>query len=67
MTRSNCSSLQKAGAELASDPTVVPDEWVSYAVPGDTVEFWQADPDRRHRRLRYERDSAGWSRILLWP
>lgn len=60
-------ALAKARLELDQSPTLVPANWVSYAVRADAVEFWQADPDRRHRRLRYERDGAGWATTLLWP
>jgi len=60
-------ALAKAHLELDRSPTLVPAEWVSYAVRADAVEFWQADPDRRHRRLRYEREGTGWSTTLLWP
>jgi pyridoxamine 5'-phosphate oxidase len=38
-----------------------------YALSADDVEFWQADHQRRHIRLRYERTAEGWSRQLLWP
>ncbi|MBE0009994.1 MULTISPECIES: pyridoxal 5'-phosphate synthase [unclassified Arthrobacter] len=41
--------------------------WTVYTLSPDSVEFWQADPERRHLRLRYARDGAGWSRTLLWP
>lgn len=61
------SALNKAQLQLERTPALVPDEWVSYAVRADTVEFWQADAARRHRRLRYERDANGWSTTLLWP
>ncbi|WP_370019676.1 pyridoxine 5'-phosphate oxidase C-terminal domain-containing protein [Planotetraspora sp. GP83] len=27
-----------------------------YALTADDVEFWQADRQRRHTRLRYQRD-----------
>ncbi|WP_109510984.1 pyridoxal 5'-phosphate synthase [Mycolicibacter kumamotonensis] len=60
-------ALAKARLELERSPTLVPADWVSYAVRADTVEFWQSDPDRRHRRLRYERDGEAWSATLLWP
>lgn len=60
-------ALAKAHLELEHSPTLVPAEWVSYAVAADAVEFWQADPTRRHRRLRYERDGKSWSTTLLWP
>jgi pyridoxamine 5'-phosphate oxidase len=60
-------ALGKARLELESTPNVVPPEWVSYAVVPQEVEFWQGDPGRRHARLRYEADGAGWSRMRLWP
>ena len=60
-------ALAKARLELERSPALVPVEWVSYAVRADAVEFWQADPTRRHRRLRYERDGTSWSTTLLWP
>lgn len=60
-------ALHKARLELAATPSMVPDEWVSYTVAADTVEFWQADAQRRHQRLRYERDGHSWTSTLLWP
>ncbi|WP_026551355.1 pyridoxal 5'-phosphate synthase [Arthrobacter sp. H20] len=41
--------------------------WTVYTVAPDTVEFWQADPERRHLRVRYARHGDGWSQTLLWP
>ncbi|KKC39345.1 oxidase [Devosia epidermidihirudinis] len=41
--------------------------WTVYAVAPRSVEFWQGDADRRHVRLRYERQTDGWSKALLWP
>ncbi|RKE22532.1 pyridoxine 5'-phosphate oxidase C-terminal domain-containing protein [Streptomyces sp. TLI_171] len=32
-----------------------------YALHPTGVEFWQASPDRRHRRLRYTRTATGWT------
>ncbi|MFI5779850.1 pyridoxal 5'-phosphate synthase [Nocardia sp. NPDC051570] len=60
-------ALEQARLELASDPDLVPHEWISYAVRADQVEFWQGDPGRRHRRLRYEASDGCWTRNLLWP
>ncbi|MGV0626619.1 pyridoxine/pyridoxamine 5'-phosphate oxidase [Mycolicibacter minnesotensis] len=60
-------ALAKAHTDLHHSPTLVPDEWVSYGVRADTVEFWQADPARRHRRLRYELHDSSWSTTQLWP
>lgn len=60
-------ALATARAELDADPELVPDEWVSYAVRPERVEFWQSDPERRHQRLQYTQHSTGWSKTLLWP
>lgn len=60
-------ALSQARAALDADPALVPAEWVSYAVAPERVEFWQGDPERRHQRLQYTRDSDGWSKTLLWP
>lgn len=60
-------ALQRARAQLAATPSMVPDEWMSYALRAETVEFWQSDPARRHTRLLYARDCDGWSRTRLWP
>ncbi|WP_017606527.1 pyridoxine/pyridoxamine 5'-phosphate oxidase [Nocardiopsis alkaliphila] len=58
---------QESRARLEADPDLVPDDWGLYVVRPHEVEFWQGDPDRRHTRLRYEREEAGWRRGLLWP
>lgn len=60
-------ALARAARELAADPDVVPDEWTSYAVRADEVEFWQGHPERRHIRVRYTLDDGTWSRAVLWP
>jgi pyridoxamine 5'-phosphate oxidase len=59
--------LSEARTALDADPELVPDDWVSYAVRPDRVEFWQGDPERRHQRLHYTQDSTGWNKTLLWP
>lgn len=41
--------------------------WTVYTVSPDRVEFWQADQERRHIRLRYLRSGEGWRRETLWP
>lgn len=60
-------ALEKARLELEADPTFAPEEWISYAVQPDQVEFWQGDTGRRHQRLRYESQDGRWTRGLLWP
>ena len=41
--------------------------WTIFTVAPDAVEFWQADQERRHTRLRYTRFGEGWRREMLWP
>lgn len=59
--------LAGALAQLEAEPTLVPAQWVSYAVRPDRVEFWQGDAERRHQRLLYTAQAGGWRRSLLWP
>lgn len=51
---------------MAADPDLVAPNWTLYTLHADEVEFWQADPDRRHLRLRYRLDE-NWTKELLWP
>ncbi|MFD7155935.1 pyridoxal 5'-phosphate synthase [Kribbella sp. NPDC059898] len=51
---------------IALDPDLVAPNWTLYTLHADEVEFWQADPDRRHVRLRYTLDDT-WTKELLWP
>lgn len=44
-----------------------PTWWGGYRVAPDTVEFWQARPDRMHDRLRYLRTASGWALERLAP
>jgi pyridoxamine 5'-phosphate oxidase len=59
-------ALREARARLATAPGLVGD-WTLYALTAADVEFWQADDQRRHTRLRYERAGRGWARVRLWP
>ncbi|MEZ0049766.1 pyridoxamine 5'-phosphate oxidase [Mycobacterium sp. MAA66] len=58
---------QKAQSELETEPRLVPDEWVSYAVRPVEIEFWQGAKDRRHVRLAYRRIDDEWEISRLWP
>ncbi|GAB3725147.1 pyridoxine/pyridoxamine 5'-phosphate oxidase [Nocardiopsis nanhaiensis] len=58
---------EESRARLEADPGLVPKDWGLYRVAPTEIEFWQADPDRRHTRLRYRREGSGWRRELLWP
>ncbi len=44
-----------------------PDQWLGYLLTPYTVEFWEAVPDRLHRRLRYDRTEDGWTVTRLQP
>jgi pyridoxamine 5'-phosphate oxidase len=44
-----------------------PDQWLGYLLAPDTVEFWEAAPDRLHRRLRYDRTDDAWTWTRLQP
>ncbi|MDN3359408.1 pyridoxal 5'-phosphate synthase [Actinomadura sp. DC4] len=60
-------AVRAAADRLTADPGLVAPGWTLYAVAAAEVEFWQADRDRRHTRLRYTRDGAAWARERLWP
>ncbi|MFJ4922048.1 pyridoxal 5'-phosphate synthase [Streptomyces sp. NPDC088725] len=62
-------ALRAALARIESEPELVSAEWTLYTLVPTETEFWQADKDRVHDRLRYERpDPHGpWTRHLLWP
>lgn len=54
-------------ARLEDDPQLDSPQWAVYAIRPDLVEFWQGHEQRRHVRLRYRRDGAGWTTERLWP
>lgn len=60
-------ALRAAQARIEADPGVVAPGWTVYGVRAEEVEFWQADRDRRHTRLRYTREEGAWTRHRLWP
>jgi pyridoxamine 5'-phosphate oxidase len=60
-------ALEEAQRRVAADPELVPDQWTVYHLVPDEVEFWQADRQRRHVRLRYAVSGQRWTRQLLWP
>lgn len=60
-------ALRTARDRIEADPGTVAPDWTLYGVHAGEVEFWQADRDRRHVRLRYTREDAGWARHRLWP
>jgi pyridoxamine 5'-phosphate oxidase len=60
-------ALERQRARLAEDPGLVAPDWAVYALDPTEVEFWQADEQRRHIRLRYRRHEAAWIHERLWP
>lgn len=53
--------------KIEHDPNVVSPSWTLYCVEAEEVEFWQADVDRIHKRLRYRLEEEHWIREILWP
>lgn len=60
-------ALREADALIEQNPRVVAEEWTLYGLAADEVEFWQADAERRHTRLRYLLREGAWLREQLWP
>ncbi|MFD7335271.1 pyridoxal 5'-phosphate synthase [Streptomyces violascens] len=58
---------QAAWLRAEADPLAPVPTWTRYVLEPAEVEFFQGDARRRHVRLRYRRDGAGWVRELLWP
>jgi pyridoxamine 5'-phosphate oxidase len=54
-------------AKVDAAPETVAPDWTLYALSAATVEFWQADHQRKHIRLQYQRAADGWTSHLLWP
>lgn len=56
-------------AELAraTTPFERPSDWGGFRLVPDEVEFWQGQPNRLHRRLRYTRVGASWHHERLQP
>lgn len=51
----------------SGEPLPRPERFCGYLLTPSTVEFWQAGPDRLHRRLRYDRTGTGWTSRRLQP
>lgn len=59
--------LEAAGELVAQHPETVADSWTAWILEPQSVEFWQATPDRDQLRLRYDRTAGGWEKTRLWP
>jgi pyridoxamine 5'-phosphate oxidase len=60
-------AFRRSQAAVDADPGLIAPGWTLYQLTADTVEFWQADHQRRHIRLRYQRTAGAWASHLLWP
>ena len=60
-------ALAQQRRRLDEAPGLVAPQWAVYAVWPSAIEFWQADEQRRHVRLRYVPGADGWSTERLWP
>ena len=65
------SELEARVAELArthgEEPLARPGYWGGYRVVPDAIELWQGQPSRLHDRVRYRKESQGWTRERLAP
>lgn len=59
-------AAKEQAERIAAEPGLVAANWTLYTLRADEVEFWQADQDRRHVRLRYRLEDS-WIKELLWP
>ncbi|MBT2516336.1 pyridoxal 5'-phosphate synthase [Streptomyces sp. ISL-90] len=61
--------IDAALRRVEADPGLVAEDWSLWCVHATSVEFWQAHPERRHVRVRYERPHGGdaWRTAVLWP
>lgn len=62
-------SVAEQTRRLTDDPDAVPGNWGVYVVHASEIEFWQADDQRLHKRLRYRQTESrkSWIREQLWP
>ncbi|MEH6938382.1 pyridoxal 5'-phosphate synthase [Bacillus sp. JJ664] len=59
--------VNKQIEHLHYNPNLVLPSWTLYRVVAKEVEFWQANEDRKHIRLRYYLDGGRWLKNILWP
>lgn len=64
-------AVRAAAAHVEGDRSFVSATWQAWCLVPATVEFWHADPGRRHLRVRYRRgpssEGSAWRTDALWP
>lgn len=60
-------AIELARQRQEKDPSLVAADWTLYLVEPIEIEFWQADRNRKHARLKYARMASTWSKQMLWP
>ena len=64
-------AVRSALSDMEADRSFVSGTWQAWCLVPVTVEFWHADPGRRHLRVRYRRTpsdgGARWRTDALWP
>jgi pyridoxamine 5'-phosphate oxidase len=66
-TQDRDDGLRQQRRRLAQTPDLIAPDWAVFIVMPHQVEFWQGDEERRHERVRYRLEKAGWTRDRLWP
>ena len=52
--------------KIKQNPNIIYPYWTMYRVNPIEVEFWQADEDRKHTRVKYMLEGDKWKKDLLW-
>ena len=52
--------------KIKENPAIIYPYWTLYRVNPIEVEFWQADVDRKHTRVKYTSKEDRWKKDLLW-
>ncbi|WP_227395975.1 pyridoxine/pyridoxamine 5'-phosphate oxidase [Jeotgalibacillus aurantiacus] len=59
--------LNRQLLNLEKDPAIIAKDWTVYRVQVSEVEFWQADEERLHIRLKYFLQNGQWVKKRLAP
>lgn len=59
------SAADLAARSAAARADVVEGDWVLWRLVPARIEFWQGSRDRRHTRVVYHADAAGWTRTVI--